>query len=274
MNSFQLGSVLISSERPFLIAGPCVIESEDHVLTLGRRISAIAKEENMDLIFKASYDKANRTSGDSFRGPGLEEGLRILAKVREEIGAPILTDIHETSQVERVAEVADALQIPAFLCRQTDLIEAAARTGRCVNVKKGQFLAPWDMVHVVEKAREAGAEKIMVTERGASFGYNNLVSDMRSLVELAKLDCPVVYDATHSVQTPGGAGKSSGGQRQYIEPLLRAAVAVGVNGVFIETHDDPDHAKSDGPNALPLDRLRGVIRMVKRLDAARREIAP
>ncbi|MBI1783862.1 3-deoxy-8-phosphooctulonate synthase [Candidatus Sumerlaeota bacterium] len=271
---FNVGSVTISPEKLFLIAGPCVIESEEHVVALARKIAEIARGAGMDLIFKASYDKANRTSFDSFRGPGLKEGLRILARVKNEIGAPILSDVHETGEVEAAAEVLDILQIPAFLCRQTDLIAAAVGTGRCVNIKKGQFLAPWDMANVVEKARSApvaGTQaRIMVTERGVSFGYNNLVSDMRSLVEMAKFGCPVVYDATHSVQMPGGAGKSSGGRREYIEPLLRGAVAVGVNGVFMEVHDDPANAKSDGPNQLPIERLGGVIRMMQTLDAARK----
>ena len=277
MQTFEIGAdcahpVAVSTRRVFLIAGPCVIESEEHTGALAKKIAAIAREGGIDLIFKASYDKANRTSYDAYRGPGMKEGLRILKNVRAEIDAPILTDIHEPCQAEPAGEVADVLQIPAFLCRQTDLITAAARTGRVVNIKKGQFLGPWDMVHVVEKARRAGVEKIMVTERGASFGYNSLVPDMRALVELAKLDCPVIFDATHSVQTPGGAGASSSGRREYIEPLIRAAVAVGLQGIFVEAHDNPDKALSDGPNALPLDRLGAVIAMIKRIDAARRDV--
>jgi len=263
-------SLTLPSDQLFLIAGPCVIESEEHALKMSRAIAEICAREGIELIFKASYDKANRTSGDSFRGPGMEAGLRILAEARRITGRPVLTDIHESSEAEKAAEFVDILQIPAFLCRQTDLINAAVRTGKWVNIKKGQFLAPWDMVHVVEKARAAGCEKLIITERGASFGYNNLVADMRSLVEMAKLGCPVVYDATHSVQMPGGAGKSSGGRREYIEPLLRAAVAVGVNGVFMEVHDDPANAKSDGPNQLPIQRLAHVIRTIKALDACRR----
>lgn len=258
------------SEQLFLIAGPCVIESEEHALKMARLIAETCANEKIELVFKASYDKANRTAGDSFRGPGMEKGLRILAEARRLTGRPVLTDIHETQEAEKAAEFVDILQIPAFLCRQTDLINAAVRTGKWVNIKKGQFLAPWDMVNVVEKARAAGCEKLIITERGASFGYNNLVADMRSLVEMAKLGCPVVYDATHSVQMPGGAGKSSGGRREYIEPLLRAAVAVGVNGVFMEVHDDPANAKSDGPNQLPIERLAQVIRTIKALDACRR----
>jgi 2-dehydro-3-deoxyphosphooctonate aldolase (KDO 8-P synthase) len=259
-----------SADRPFLIAGPCVIESEDHTLKMADAIARIARAKTIDLVFKASYDKANRTSFDAYRGPGLEEGLRILARVRSVIGLPVLTDIHETREATPAAEVVDILQIPAFLCRQTDLIAAAVRTGRWVNIKKGQFLAPWDLAHAVEKARQAGGEKIMVTERGASFGYNNLVSDMRSLVELRKLGVPVLYDATHSVQMPGGAGSASSGRREYIEPLLRAAVAVGLDGVFIEVHDAPDRARSDGPNQLPLDRLSAVINSILAFDATRR----
>ncbi len=261
------------THQPFFIAGPCVIESEDHVLKMAHALKKIADTNGIQLFFKASYDKANRTSADSYRGPGIAEGLRILARAKSETGLPLLTDIHETHEVGQVAEVCDILQIPAFLCRQTDLIVAAAKSGRCVNIKKGQFMAPWDMTHVVEKARGAGAKQILLTERGVSFGYNNLVSDMRSLVEMAKLGCPVVYDATHSVQMPGGAGKSSSGRREYIEPLLRAAVAVGIQGVFMEVHDNPEKALSDGPNQLPLERFDAVIKMVLGMDAARRKYA-
>lgn len=276
MKPFQIGdnlprAVTASPDSVFLIAGPCVIESEAHVLSLAERIAAVARDHAMPLVFKASFDKANRTSLDSYRGPGIHEGLRILARVRAETGLPVMSDIHEPAQAELAAQSIDLLQIPAFLCRQTDLILSAVRTGLPVNIKKGQFLAPWDMVHVVEKAREAGGARILVTERGASFGYNNLVTDLRSLVELAKLDCPVIFDATHSVQLPGAAGGKSGGRREFIEPLVRGAVAVGVQGIFMEVHDDPARALSDGPNALPLDRLPKVIEMIKTLDAARRQ---
>lgn len=275
MDSFDIGAdtprpARVSPERLFLIAGPCVIESPEHALSMARRIAAVADAIKIDYIFKASFDKANRTSAGAFRGPGLEAGLEVLGRIRREVGVPVLTDIHEPAQAEPVAEVVDVLQIPAFLCRQSDLIAAAAATGRPLAIKKGQFLAPWDMVHVVQKARSAGAQRVIVVERGVSFGYNNLVADMRSLVELAKLDCPVVFDATHSVQTPGGAGGSSGGRREYVEPLARAAVAVGVDGIFIEVHDDPDKALSDGPNSLALARLESVLRGLIRIDSARR----
>jgi 2-dehydro-3-deoxyphosphooctonate aldolase (KDO 8-P synthase) len=275
MKTFQVGQgaarpVTIGGEGLFVIAGPCVIESEAHAVELAGRISEIAARAGMPCVFKASFDKANRTSGRSPRGPGMKEGLRILARVRREIGAPILTDIHEPAQAAPVGEVVDILQIPAFLCRQTDLLRAAARTGRVVNIKKGQFLAPWDMKHAVEKVTEAGGERIILTERGASFGYNRLVADMTSLVEMAKLQWPVVFDATHSVQTPGGAGASSGGAPEHIAPLARAAVAVGVQGVFMEVHDDPPNALSDGANALHLDRLAETLESLMRIDAARR----
>ncbi len=265
----------LAPDRLFFIAGPCVIESADHALALAGRLAEAARALAVPYIFKASFDKANRSSADAFRGPGLEAGLAVLDRVRRELGVPVLTDVHEAAQAERVAEIADVLQIPAFLCRQTDLIVAAARTGRVLNIKKGQFLAPWDMAHAVEKARKAGAAAVIVTERGASFGYNNLVADMRSLVELAALGCPVVFDATHSVQLPGGRGSSSGGDRRFIEPLARAAVATGVNGLFVEVHEDPDRALSDGPNALPLERFEPLLRRLLRIDAARRaELTP
>jgi 2-dehydro-3-deoxyphosphooctonate aldolase (KDO 8-P synthase) len=222
------------------------------------------------LIFKASFDKANRTSIHSFRGPGLREGLRILERVKRGFALPILTDIHESAQTAEVAEVADVLQVPAFLCRQTDLIVAAVKTGRVVNIKKGQFVAPWDLEFSVQKAREAGGERIWVTERGTSFGYNNLVTDLRALVVMARWGCPIIFDATHSVQIPSGAGGKSGGQREYIEPLVRGAVAVGVDGIFLEVHDQPDKAPCDGPNALPLERLPAMLVQIKVLDEARR----
>ncbi|MCS7314111.1 MAG: 3-deoxy-8-phosphooctulonate synthase [Bryobacterales bacterium] len=246
-----------------LIAGPCVIESEEHVHWLARQIALRAGP----FVFKASFDKANRSSVHSFRGPGLKEGLRILAGLKAE-GFAILTDIHEPSQAEPAAEVADILQIPAFLCRQTDLLVAAGRTGRIVNIKKGQFLAPDDMRYAVEKVASTGNEKILVTERGTSFGYHNLVVDMRSLVMLRATGCPVIFDATHSVQLPGAAGGRSAGQAEFIEPLARAAVAVGVDGLFVEVHEAPQRALSDGPNSLPLDRLGPLLEQLRRIERA------
>lgn len=251
-----------------LIAGPCVIESRDHTLMIAGRIAAIAAAAGVPVVFKASFDKANRTSAQSYRGPGLDEGLAILAEVKRETGLPVLTDIHTEAQAPVAAQIVDILQIPAFLCRQTDLILAAATTGKPVNVKKGQFLAPWDMKNVCEKIAGAGNPNILLTERGASFGYNNLVSDMRSLVVLRELGYPVIFDATHSVQLPGGQGTSSGGQRQYIFPLARAAAATGIDGLFVETHDAPDRALSDGPNALPLDLLPLLLEQVRRAGEA------
>ncbi len=248
-----------------LIAGPCVIESEEHVHWLAREIARRAGP----FVFKASFDKANRTSIHSFRGPGLKEGLRILAGLKAE-GFAILTDIHEPSQAEPAAEVADILQIPAFLCRQTDLLLAAGRTGRIVNIKKGQFLAPDDMRHAVEKVASTGNDRILVTERGTTFGYHNLVVDMRSLVMLRETGCPVIFDATHSVQLPGAAGGRSAGQARFIEPLARAAVAVGVDGLFIEVHEAPERALSDGPNSLPLERLASLLEQLRRIEAALR----
>ncbi len=250
----------------FLIAGPCVIESEEHALKMAESIAGVARALRLPYIFKASYDKANRTSLKSYRGPGVQAGLKILAKIRQRVGIPVLTDVHEAVDVQRVAEVADVLQIPAFLCRQTDLIVAAARSGRAVNIKKGQFVSPWDMRHAVEKARQSGGDRVFVTERGSSFGYNNLVVDMRSLAVMREF-APVVFDGTHSVQLPSaGGGKSngagsvqSGGQPQFIPVLTRAAVAAGVDGIFLEVHDDPPHAKSDGANALDLKKLRGLL---------------
>ena len=267
----QLGTLTLSTDRPFLIAGPCVIESEDHTLFMAERLRAVAAHAGLPYIFKASFDKANRTSIHSYRGPGPQEGLRILARVKAELGLPILTDYHDAAQAAMVAEVADVLQVPAFLCRQTDLIVAGVKTGAVVNIKKGQFVAPWDLEHSVNKAREAGGERIWVTERGASFGYNNLVTDFRSLAIMARWGCPVVFDATHSVQIPSGAGGKSGGQREFIEPLIRGAVAVGVDGIFLEVHDRPEQALCDGPNSLSLDRLPAVLRQIMLLDAARRE---
>jgi len=261
-SSFQLGEITVGNGELFLIAGPCVIESEEHALKMAQSIAAIARAKKLPYIFKASYDKANRTSIRSFRGPGLEEGLRILAKVRETVNVPVLTDVHEAADVSRVAEAADVIQIPAFLCRQTDLLVAAGQSGRAVNIKKGQFVSPWDMRHAVEKVREAGAERVFLTERGASFGYNNLVVDMRSLAIMRNF-APVVFDATHSVQLPSAAEgndvAASGGQPEFIPLLARAAVAAGVDGIFVEVHDNPAQAKSDGANALDLKLLPEVL---------------
>jgi 2-dehydro-3-deoxyphosphooctonate aldolase (KDO 8-P synthase) len=258
---FQIGDVKIGGGELFLIAGPCVIESEAHALKMAQSISAIARSKNLPYIFKASYDKANRTSLRSFRGPGLEEGLRILRRVAETTQVPVLTDVHEAADVPRVAEAVDILQIPAFLCRQTDLLVAAGKSGRAVNIKKGQFVSPWDMRHAVEKVRDAGDERVFLTERGASFGYNNLVVDMRSLAIMRQF-APVVFDATHSVQLPSagnGDVAASGGQPEFIPLLARAAVAAGVDGVFLEVHDNPAEAKSDGANALDLKLLPDVL---------------
>lgn len=263
---FQVGNAVIGGGNLFLIAGPCVIESEDHAIRMAEIIKGVTRSLGFPFIFKASYDKANRTSLKSFRGPGLPEGLRILRKIKHEVSVPVLTDVHETTDVEKVAEVADVLQIPAFLCRQTDLIVAAAKTGRVVNIKKGQFVSPWDMKHAVTKCRESGNDRVFVTERGSSFGYNNLVVDMRSLAIMRNF-APVVFDATHSVQLPSashgddnGGGAVSGGQPEFIPVLARAAVAAGVDGIFMEVHDNPKEAKSDGPNALESTKLRGVLK--------------
>lgn len=266
--AFSIGSVHVGAGAPlFFIAGPCVIESEEHALGIAERLAETARTLPIPLIFKASYDKANRSSLRSYRGPGLREGLRILGLIRARTGLPVLTDVHETCQVEPAAEVCDVLQIPAFLCRQTDLLVAAGRTGRVVNLKKGQFLAPWEVVHAVEKIASTGNQKILVTERGTQFGYQNLVVDMRSLAYLRRAGFVVVFDATHSVQLPGGAGDRSGGQPEYIEPLARAAVAVGVDGIFVEVHDNPAAALSDGPNALHLDRFAPLAQQLTRLAA-------
>ena len=261
-----LGSLRLGGNNPlFLIAGPCVIESEAHARSMAERVAKIASDAGVPYIFKASYDKANRSSAKAFRGPGLTEGLRILGKIKSDIHLPILTDIHDASQAAPAAEVVDILQIPAFLSRQTDLLVAAAKTGRIVNVKKAQFLSPWDMGNVAEKIAAAGNQKIILTERGASFGYNNLVVDMRTFAVLAKFGYPVVYDVTHSVQLPGGQGHASGGQPEFIEPLARAGAATGVDGLFLETHDNPAAALSDGPNALPLSQLPQLLTRLKEL---------
>jgi 2-dehydro-3-deoxyphosphooctonate aldolase (KDO 8-P synthase) len=251
----------------FLIAGPCVIESEQLAIDTSGALKEICARLEIPLIFKSSFDKANRTSGSSFRGPGMEEGLRILAEVKRQVGVPVLTDVHEDTDISAVATVVDVMQTPAFLCRQTNFVQRVAAAGIPVNLKKGQFLSPWEMKSVVEKAKSTGNEQIMVCERGVSFGYNNLVSDMRSLAVMRETGCPVVFDATHSVQLPGGQGESSGGQREFIPVLARAAIAVGVSGLFMETHPDPGQALSDGPNAWPLGQIEDLLTTLKGLDA-------
>jgi 2-dehydro-3-deoxyphosphooctonate aldolase (KDO 8-P synthase) len=259
----------VGPERPFfLIAGPCVVESEALVLEVAGRMQELTTELGIPYIFKASYDKANRSSRSSFRGPGLEQGLRILAEVKRQLGLPLLTDVHEDTPLAEVAEVVDVLQTPAFLCRQTNFIVGVASQGRPVNIKKGQFLSPWEMQNVVDKARSTGNADLMVCERGFSFGYNNLVADMRSLAVMRGTGCPVVFDAKHSVQLPGGQGTASGGQREFVPVLARAAVAAGVSGLFMETHPDPAKALSDGPNAWPLGRMRALLSVLKEIDAA------
>ena len=268
----KVGPIEIGGGAPLVvIAGPCVIESKDASLRHAAALKERADRAGVAYIFKSSYDKANRSSVNSFRGPGLEKGLEILAAVKKQIGVPVLTDVHEINQVAAVKEVADVLQIPAFLCRQTDFILAVAGSGKVVNVKKGQFLAPWDMRNVLEKILAAGNDQVLLTERGASFGYNNLVSDMRSLVVMRELGYPVVFDATHSLQLPGGLGHASGGERKYIPALARAGVAAGVDALFMEVHEDPDHAMSDGPNSLKLEDFEGLLHVVKRVDALVRE---
>jgi len=264
----QLNQIRLGGRNPlFLIAGPCVIESELHARSMAERVAKLAADADVPYIFKASYDKANRSSVKGFRGPGLTEGLRILGKIKADLGTAVLTDIHDAEQAAPAAQVVDILQIPAFLSRQTDLLVAAAKTGRIVNVKKAQFLSPWDMGNVVEKIAAAGNQNIVLTERGASFGYNNLVVDMRTFPVLAKLGYPVVFDVTHSVQLPGGQGHASGGQPEFIEPLARAGVAAGVDGIFLETHDNPAAALSDGANALPLSQLPQLLSRLKELSA-------
>ena len=266
--SMQLCGFEVGLDRPlFLIAGPCVVESEQLQLDVAGQLKEITARLGINFIFKSSFDKANRTSIGSFRGPGMEEGLRVLAEVKRQLGVPVLTDVHEYTPMDEVASVVDVLQTPAFLVRQTDFITKVCATGKPVNIKKGQFLSPWDMKPVVEKARSTGNNQIMVCERGASFGYNNLVSDMRSLAVMRDTGCPVVFDATHSVQLPGGQGSSSGGQREFVPVLARAAVAVGVAGVFMETHPDPSKALSDGPNAWPLGKMEALLETMLELDA-------
>ena len=263
----KLAHFEVGLDRPFfLIAGPCVIESEQLALDTSGQLKEMTDRLEIPFIYKSSFDKANRSSIDSFRGLGVEEGLRILSEVKKQIGVPVLTDVHEDTNFDEVAEVVDVLQTPAFLCRQTNFILKVCSAGRPVNIKKGQFLAPWDMTNVVDKARSTGNEQIMVCERGASFGYNNLVSDMRSVAAMRDTGCPVVFDATHSVQLPGGKGNRSGGQREHVPVLSRAAVAAGVSGVFMETHPDPENAKSDGPNAWPLPMMEEMLAELKEID--------
>lgn len=264
----RVGNVVFGGNRPLvLIAGPCAIENEDLTLRIAAYLKDLTSSLGIGLVFKASYDKANRTSVNAFRGPGLEEGLRILQRVKSEFGLPVISDVHDLSQVAPAAEVLDIIQIPAFLSRQTDLLVAAAQTGKVINVKKGQFLAPWDMKNAVGKLEASGNRNILLTERGASFGYNNLVTDMRSLVIMRETGCPVIFDATHSVQLPGGAGTASAGQRQYVGALSRAAVATGIDGLFWEVHENPDQALCDGPNSLPLGDLSGMLRQMLAIDA-------
>jgi len=267
VKEIKVGTVAIGGSKPLLlIAGPCVIESEAATLRSAEQLIEITSKVGMQLVFKASYDKANRTSVTSFRGPGMKEGLRILAKVKETFGLPLLSDIHGIDQIDEAAAVLDILQIPAFLCRQTDLVVAAAKSGKVLNIKKGQFLAPWDMENVVGKAVDSGNDNLILTERGVSFGYNNLVSDMRSLPIMRRLGYPVVFDATHSVQLPGGQGGSSGGQREFVEFLARAAVATGIDGIFMEVHEEPDKALCDGPNSVRLSALEELLKKLKAID--------
>ena len=267
MHPVTVGSIIIGEGHPLvLIGGPCAIEGEAFMLDVAARLRDITAKAGVPFIFKSSYDKANRTSIRSYRGPGLHEGLDILQKIKDTVGVPVLSDVHAVEEVGPVAEVLDVIQIPAFLCRQTDLVVAAARTGRPVNVKKGQFLAPWDTQNIVEKVRAVGNERVLLTERGASFGYNNLVADMRSLVIMRGFGVPVVFDATHSVQLPGGAGTASSGQREFVPHLARAAVGTGCDALFMEIHPDPDHAPSDGPNMLRLDDLPGLLAQVTQID--------
>ena len=263
VKAFSAGKATFGDGRLTIIAGPCVIETPEHAMMMARECLQRAQAAGLDFVFKASFDKANRSSIRSFRGLGMEAGLETLQRIKEELGVPVLTDVHDVSQVEPVAQVADVLQIPAFLCRQTDLLVAAAKSGRAVNVKKGQFLAPQDARNIVDKIREAGCEKLLLTERGASFGYNNLVVDMRSLPIMRGFGVPIVFDVTHSLQLPGGLGHATGGQAEYIEPLARAGVACGVDAVFMEVHDCPERALSDGPNALPLARLEALLFMIR-----------
>ena len=265
-NVIKIGHLQIRANGPFfLIAGPCVIENETIPMEIARFLKETGESLDIPIIFKASYDKANRTSLDSFRGPGIEEGLEIIRRVKKDFGLPVLSDVHHTGEVKKAADVLDMIQIPAFLCRQTDLLLTVARTGLPVNIKKGQFLSPWDMEYVVEKVTSAGNHGIILTERGTSFGYNNLVVDIRSIAIMKNFGFPVVFDATHSVQLPGGQGTRSGGQREFVSPLSRAALAAGADGVFMEVHPDPDSARCDGPNSLPLGEVRPLLTMLKRI---------
>ncbi|MEP6920685.1 MAG: 3-deoxy-8-phosphooctulonate synthase [bacterium] len=263
MKSFAVGNAKFGDGRLTIIAGPCVIESAEHALMMARECAARARDAKLDFVFKSSFDKANRSSIKSFRGLGMEAGLEVLSQVKSELGVPVLTDVHDVSQVQAVAEVADILQIPAFLSRQTDLLLEAARSGRAVNVKKGQFLAPHDAKNIVDKIQAAGCERLLLTERGVSFGYNNLVVDMRSFAIMREFGVPVVFDVTHSLQLPGGLGDATGGQSEYIEPLARAGVAAGVDAVFMEVHECPERAPSDGPNALPLERMGSLLHVLR-----------
>lgn len=266
-------NIIFGGKNPFvLIAGPCVIESEALIMETAEQLKEITSRLNIPFIFKASFDKANRSSIDSFRGPGLEKGLEILAKVKERFDVPVTSDIHESFQAEKAAEVLDIIQIPAFLCRQTDLLVAAAKTGKIVNVKKGQFLAPWDMKNVVNKLKESKNENILLTERGSTFGYNNMVVDMRSLIEMRELDAPIVFDATHSVQIPGGNGTTTGGKSEYVPYLSRAAAAVGIDSIFMEVHPNPAEAKSDGPNMVKLDELEEILKPIMEIDRITKKI--
>jgi 2-dehydro-3-deoxyphosphooctonate aldolase (KDO 8-P synthase) len=269
MQTIEISGLKIGEGQPHLvIAGPCVIEDAGLVMETAKELKRITGDLKLPFIFKSSYDKANRSSGQSFRGPGIKDGLQILSRVRDEVGVPVLSDVHSVDEAMEAGKVLDVLQIPAFLCRQTDLLVAAAQTGRAVNVKKGQFLAPWDMANVVKKIEEAGNRRILLTERGASFGYNNLVTDFRALPIMRRLGYPVIFDATHSVQLPGGAGTRSSGQREFIAPLARGAVAVGCEGLFMEVHPNPDKALSDGPNMVPLAEVRGLLEQIARVAAA------
>jgi 2-dehydro-3-deoxyphosphooctonate aldolase (KDO 8-P synthase) len=271
---FEVGGATFGDGRLTIIAGPCVVESREHALMIARECQARARDAGLDYVFKASYDKANRSSNRSYRGPGMHEGLEALRAIKGETGLPVLTDVHDATQVEEAASVADVLQIPAFLCRQTDLVVAACESGRAVNVKKGQFLSPWGARNIVEKARAAGCERLLLTERGFTFGYNNLVVDMRSFPIMRSFGAPVVFDVTHSLQLPGGLGSATGGQSEYIEPLARAGVACGVDAVFMEVHEAPERALSDGPNALPLARMSALLSTLRDLhDLVRRDRA-
>lgn len=265
--SFQVGSATFGDGRLTIIAGPCVIESQEHAMMMARECAQRARSAGLDFVFKSSFDKANRSSIKSFRGLGMEAGLEILDAIKKELGVPVLTDVHDVAQVQEVARVADVLQIPAFLCRQTDLIAAAAKSGRAVNIKKGQFLAPQDARNIVEKAQAAGSEQVMLTERGVSFGYNNLVVDMRSFPIMKEFGVPIIFDATHSLQLPGGLGHATGGLAEYIEPIARAGVACGVDGVFMEVHEAPERAPSDGPNMLPLERMGPLLETLRDIHA-------